>query len=100
MMENTQKMSGKKKIGAVFLTPQSIVAEIRCNLKVPQKQEDGKVQDRVCYKLRCLLDQVKLIELNMRIIENPRLLLEKPETDGFVAIFELVKGAQKGESVQ
>ena len=85
-LENTQKISGKKKNNAIFLTPESIICEIRCHLS-PEYQSSHPDEDKeVVYKPRCLLDAPKLLELNTKLLENPRLLLEKPESEGFVAI--------------
>ena len=41
------------------------------------------------YKVRSFLDNAKIVELNERVIENPVLFTEKPESDGFLAIFQL-----------
>ena len=35
------------------------------------------------------MDNAKIVELNERVIENPVLFTEKPESDGFLAIFQL-----------
>lgn len=43
--------------------------------------ESGKV-----YKVRSLVNGVKLIELNDQLLTRPELLAEKPEEEGFLGI--------------
>ena len=38
------------------------------------------------YKIRSFVKRAGLIEVNERLKENPQLLVEKPESDGFLAI--------------
>ena len=39
------------------------------------------------YKVRSFLDNAKIVELNERVISTPILFTEKPESEGFLAIF-------------
>ena len=41
------------------------------------------------YKVRSFLRGAKLIEVNERIVENIQLLIDKPESDGFLGIVML-----------
>lgn len=69
-LENT--VQGKRKRGAQGLDPMSVLCIIEC--------EDGR-----SYSLRsCVYG--KLIEINENLVANPQLLLEKPKSDGYVAI--------------
>jgi hypothetical protein len=66
------KVSGKGKHGAQFLQPNSPLCYIEC--------EDGSK-----YTVRSCI-QGKLVEMNDALIENPKLLLEKPDAEGYIAI--------------
>lgn len=69
-LKNT--VQGKRKHGAQCLGPSSVLCVIEC--------EDGSE-----YSIRsCIYG--KLIEINESLIGNPQLLLEKPNSDGFIAI--------------
>ena len=41
------------------------------------------------YKIRSFLDSAKIIEINERIILDPSLLRKKPESDGYLCIFQM-----------
>lgn len=66
------KVSGKGKHGAQFLHPNSPLCYIECL--------DGST-----YTVRSCI-QGKLVEINDALIENPKLLIEKPDAEGYVAI--------------
>mmetsp|Transcript_3256 Transcript_3256/g.9938 ORF Transcript_3256/g.9938 Transcript_3256/m.9938 type:complete len:193 (+) Transcript_3256:72-650(+) len=69
----SNKPSGKKKIGASWMTEYSRLADIEC--------ADGS--SYVVYA--CV--RGNLYEVNHRLLDHPELLLEKGDTDGYVAIF-------------
>ncbi|KAK3913865.1 Protein Abitram [Frankliniella fusca] len=65
-------VQGKRKHGAQTLNPMSVLCVVEC--------EDGSK-----YTVRsCVYG--KLIEINENLVENPQLLLEKPDSDGYIAI--------------
>lgn len=69
-LQNT--VQGKRKHGAQTLNPMSILCMLEC--------EDGTT-----YTVRsCVFG--KLIEINENLVENPQLLFDKPDSDGYVAI--------------
>jgi glycine cleavage system H lipoate-binding protein len=65
-------VSGKKKRGAVFLTPDSTLCRITL--------EDGSE-----HNLSSVV-RGKLIEINPRLVANPNLLLSRHEDEGYLAI--------------
>lgn len=60
--------------GATNLTHETIICEVLT--------QSGKV-----YKIRSFIKNAKLIEINEPVSQNIDLLVSKPETDGFLAIF-------------
>lgn len=66
------KVSGKGKKGAQHLQPESIICEVTCSTGT-------KYTLYSCVK-------GKLVEVNEELVSNPNLLLEKPETEGFLAV--------------
>lgn len=64
--------SGKGKRGAQKLTPESILCKLIC--------EDGETY--LVYS--CI--KGKLVEINENLMENPNLLVEKPFSEGFIAL--------------
>ncbi|CAH1789034.1 unnamed protein product [Owenia fusiformis] len=66
------KVSGKGKKGAQWLTENSPLCRVTCT--------DGT--EYILYS--CLRGH--LMEINERLYKNPTLLIEKPETDGYLAI--------------
>ncbi|ETE68922.1 hypothetical protein L345_05276, partial [Ophiophagus hannah] len=66
------KVSGKSKRGAQFLTELAPLCRILCS--------DG--EEYTIYS--CI--RGKLIEVNENILENPSLLQEKPSTEGYIAV--------------
>lgn len=65
-------VQGKRKHGAQGLVPKAILCEIEC--------EDGtKYSVQSCV-------HGKLIEINENLVKNPQLLVEKPKSDGYIAI--------------
>nr|XP_060630617.1 protein Abitram [Anolis sagrei ordinatus] len=66
------KVSGKSKRGAQFLTELAPLCRISCT--------DG--DEYTIYS--CI--RGKLIEVNENILENPSLLQEKPSTEGYIAV--------------
>ncbi|XP_063306640.1 protein Abitram [Pelobates fuscus] len=66
------KVSGKSKRGAQFLTEFAPLCRILCS--------DG--EEYTIYS--CI--RGRLLEVNERILENPELLQEKPSTEGYIAV--------------
>lgn len=66
------KVSGKGKHGAQFLQPDSPLCYIEC-------VDSSKYTVQSCIK-------GKLVEMNDALIENPKLLIEKPDAEGYIAI--------------
>jgi len=66
------KVSGKGKHGAQFLHPNSPLCYIEC-------ADGSKYTVQSCIK-------GKLVEINDSLIENPKLLVEKPDAEGYIAI--------------
>ncbi|KZS21019.1 protein Abitram [Daphnia magna] len=66
------KVLGKKKHGGQYVDEHSILCIVEC--------EDDSV-----YSIRAGV-KGKLIEVNENLIENPQLLFNKAETDGYVAV--------------
>jgi len=66
------KVSGKGKHGAQFLQPNSPLCYIEC-------ADSSKYTIHSCVK-------GKLVEINNALIENPKLLIEKPYSEGYIAI--------------
>lgn len=65
-------VQGKRKHGAQGLKPEAVLCEIEC--------EDGcKYSVQSCV-------HGKLIEINENLVKNPQLLVEKPKSDGYIAI--------------
>lgn len=64
--------SGKGKRGAQKLVPESILCNLEC--------EDGCV-----YPVYSCI-KGKLVEINENLVENPNLLVEKPVSEGFIAL--------------
>lgn len=64
--------SGKGKRGAQRLVPESVLCNLVC--------DDGEVFP----VYSCI--KGKLVEINENLIENPNLVVEKPVSDGFVAL--------------
>ncbi|XP_034249980.1 protein Abitram [Thrips palmi] len=65
-------VQGKRKHGAQGLKPEAILCEIQC--------EDG-----LKYSVQSCVHG-KLIEINENLVKNPQLLVEKPKSDGYIAI--------------
>jgi hypothetical protein len=65
-------ISGKKKRGALFCQPDTVLFTATCT--------DGSV-----FKIRAGVGG-KLVEVNERIVADPTLLQRRPETDGYIAI--------------
>ncbi|XP_062986278.1 protein Abitram [Elgaria multicarinata webbii] len=80
------KVSGKSKRGAQFLTELAPLCRILCS--------DG--EEYTIYS--CI--RGRLIEVNEKILDNPSLLQEKPSTEGYIAVvlpkFEESKRITKG----
>ncbi|KAJ6661412.1 hypothetical protein lerEdw1_015041 [Lerista edwardsae] len=80
------KVSGKSKRGAQFLTELAPLCRISCS--------DG--EEFTIYS--CI--RGRLIEVNENILDNPSLLQEKPSTEGYIAVvlpkFEESKSITKG----
>ena len=92
-MEATSKVSGKKKLNAVQLDHKTMICEIRCGYTdkyLATLQEPPKYESKL-YKLRSFLSHGKIIEINERVLKNVRLMFEKPESDGYLCIFQLNK---------
>ncbi|XP_069680418.1 protein Abitram [Periplaneta americana] len=66
------KVSGKGKHGAQFLQINSPLCYIECT-------DNSKYTVQSCIK-------GKLVEINDALIENPKLLIEKPDAEGYIAI--------------
>jgi len=66
------KVSGKGKKGAQYLLPESAICEATCT-------SGTKYTLYSCVK-------GKLVEVNKELVSNPNLLLEKPETEGYLAV--------------
>jgi hypothetical protein len=66
------KVSGKGKHGAQFLQPNSPLCYIEC-------ADSSRYTVQSCIK-------GKLVEMNDALIENPKLLIEKPDAEGYIAI--------------
>lgn len=66
------KVSGKGKKGAQYLQPESLICEVTCS-------SGAKYSLYSCIK-------GKLVEVNEELVSKPHLLLEKPETEGFLAV--------------
>ena len=80
-MEN--KVRGKGKKGGQLVEEKAVLCIVEC--------EDGTEHHiRACVR-------GKLVEVNENLITNPQLLLEKPETDGYIAIILQKLGAQGKE---
>eukprot|EP00743_Colponemidia_sp_Colp-15_P009796 GILK01010730.1.p1 GENE.GILK01010730.1~~GILK01010730.1.p1 ORF type:complete len:198 (-),score=15.24 GILK01010730.1:97-690(-) len=78
-VDNQDRMSnavrGKRKKGGFYLEPHSTLCEITC--------ADGRV-----FRPKSVV-RGHLLELNERLIANPRLLLERPKAEGYLAILKL-----------
>ena len=85
-MEATAKISGKKKLNAVQLDTKTILCTIYIEYS---KQTEEKKKKH--YQIRSFMSKGKLIEINTRVIENPRLLVTDPEGEGFLAIVQFGK---------
>lgn len=83
-------MSGKKKHNAVPVDPKTQVCEIRVLYTEAYRKEHPKIPANYykSYKVRSFINNAKIIEINSRLAENPKLLLDSPETDGFIAVFQ------------
>jgi hypothetical protein len=66
------RVSGKGKHGAQLLQPHSPLCYIEC-------EDSSKYTVQSCVK-------GKLVEMNDALIENPKLLIEKPDAEGYIAI--------------
>ncbi|KAK3755313.1 hypothetical protein QZH41_014622, partial [Actinostola sp. cb2023] len=66
------KAVGKSKKGAQWVMPDAPLCEVTCL--------DGQK-----YILNCCM-KGKLIEINEELISKPELLMEKPETEGYIAV--------------
>lgn len=66
------KVSGKGKKGAQHLQPESLICEVTSS--------DGSK-----YSLYSCI-RGKLVEVNEKLVTNPQLLLEKPQTEGYLAV--------------
>ncbi|CBK22195.2 uncharacterized protein [Blastocystis hominis] len=66
-------VSGKRKKGGIWVEESTILCEITC--------DDGSV-----YKIAACI-RARLLEVNLRLLEEPELLNTKPRTDGFIALF-------------
>ena len=49
------------------------------------------------YKIRGFLENAKIIETNSKIIADPQMLVQKSESDGFLAIIQLAYPGDKKE---
>ena len=90
-LENTQKISGKKKHNAVQLDAKTLVCEIRCGYTAEYLKtlSEPPAHETKLYKIRSFLDNAKIVELNERVMESNDIFIQKPESDGFLAIFQL-----------
>lgn len=68
-----QSMSGKSKRGADYVQPNKLLYRIRC-----VDQQNFTI---------CASIKGRLVELNDQIIQNPQLLREKPQGEGYLAVF-------------
>ncbi|TNV75928.1 hypothetical protein FGO68_gene1826 [Halteria grandinella] len=75
------KVTGKSKSGGTRLDPRTIVCEI--------STQNGKV-----YKVRSFVGNAYLIEMNQRVVQNPQLLAQKCESDGYLGIFIVKRGEE------
>ncbi|XP_078353274.1 protein Abitram-like isoform X1 [Oculina patagonica] len=66
------KVSGKGKKGAQHLQPDSLICEVTC-------ASGAKYSLYSCIR-------GKLVEVNEELVSKPQLLLEKPETEGYLAV--------------
>lgn len=78
------KVSGKGKRGGQHLHEKSVLCKVEL--------EDGTV-----YPIEAGI-KGKLIEINEDLITNPNLIVQKPDTDGYIAIIIQKLGAQKENS--
>eukprot|EP01080_Neovahlkampfia_damariscottae_P006356 gene6356-10362_t len=75
-------VKGKKKQGSVAVRPNSVICEIFYKTE-EQKEDEEPLKFNV---FGCI--KGKAIEFNMKLEQNPTLLFEKTETDGFFAIVD------------
>ncbi|TMW60424.1 hypothetical protein Poli38472_000466 [Pythium oligandrum] len=68
------RVSGKKKKGGQFLLPESILCHIRC-------------KSGASYAIRSCM-RGTLLEVNESLVANPRLLQEKPISDGYLVVVQ------------
>lgn len=66
------KVTGKGKRGAQTMTPSSPLCQITCS--------DGSSYTP-CACMRCFL-----VEVNENLLEQPQLIMTKPQTDGYLAV--------------
>lgn len=66
------KVSGKGKHGAQILQPSSVICFVECS-------------DGTSYSISSCLNG-KLVEINDTLISNPKLLIERPQAEGYLAI--------------
>lgn len=76
-----EEMSGKHKHNANNVNNTQLICKVYCELLNPGADE---LPDRYFLLYSCL--NAKLIETNERLLKNPELLQEKPDTEGFLAI--------------
>ncbi|KAH9516997.1 hypothetical protein DERF_007699 [Dermatophagoides farinae] len=69
-LDNQVKGKGKK--GAQMVGPESILCTLHC-------------QDETSYPIRACMGG-KIIEINKCLVDEPSLIIEKPLTDGYIAI--------------
>lgn len=72
---SNNKVSGKGKKGGQHVDDQSVLCLVECS-------------DKSVYRILAGV-KGKLIEMNDYLIENPKLLADKPETDGYIAVILL-----------
>ena len=78
-------VKGKKKQGSVSVRPNSVICEIFYENVEKEKKEE--IEEPLKFNVFACI-KGKIIEINTKLEENPNLLFENPETNGFFAIID------------